>query len=370
MILKNKKKIRVIIGSLNVGGTEKQLLEIINHLVEKKWEIELITLKEKGNLAEDLNPKIKVNNLNIKSSFKVIRLCLIVLKLFKIFKKDPNTLTHFFLPQAYIVGMIAAMTARSKCKLIMSRRSLNLYQKNFPLSKTIEKFLHKKVDKILVNSKAVKNQLINKENVSKNKIKIIYNGVDARYRKRDDRKYGKSSIIMIANLIPYKNHRMVLYALNIIKEKLPKDWFIYFIGRDDGIRKDLVSLAEKLEIRKNTLFIHTEDIHSILPDMSMGILCSEEESFPNAILEYFSHKVPVISSDVGGCKEIVKNKKNGILLKENSDLELSKAILYLYKNKKIAKKFGTEGFKIIKKKFTLNKMINEHEREYLEHVNP
>ena len=57
-------------------------------------------------------------------------------------------------------------------------------------------------------------------------------------------------------------------------------------------------------------------------------------------------------------------------LKENSDLELSKAILYLYKNKKIGKKFGTEGFKIIKKKFTLNKMINEHEREYLEQVNP
>ena len=55
---------------------------------------------------------------------------------------------------------------------------------------------------------------------------------------------------------------------------------------------------------------------------------------------------------------------------KNNALELSKAILYLYKNKKTAKKFGTEGFKIIKKKFTLNKMINEHEREYLEHVNP
>ena len=105
MILKSKKKIRIIIGSLNIGGTEKQLLEIINRLAGKKWEIELITLKEKGNLAENLNPKIKVNNLNIKSSFKVIRLCLIILKLFKIFKKDPNTLTHFFLPQAYIVGM-------------------------------------------------------------------------------------------------------------------------------------------------------------------------------------------------------------------------------------------------------------------------
>ena len=36
MILKNKKKIRIIIGSLKVGGTEKQLLKIINNLVKKK----------------------------------------------------------------------------------------------------------------------------------------------------------------------------------------------------------------------------------------------------------------------------------------------------------------------------------------------
>ena len=88
MILKNKKKIRIIIGSLNVGGTEKQLLKIINYLAKKNWEIELITLKEKGILAKYLNKNIKVNNLNIKSSFKVIRLYLIVLKLFKIFYSD------------------------------------------------------------------------------------------------------------------------------------------------------------------------------------------------------------------------------------------------------------------------------------------
>ena len=45
MILRNKKKIRIIIGSLNVGGTEKQLIKIINSLSEKNWEIELITLE-------------------------------------------------------------------------------------------------------------------------------------------------------------------------------------------------------------------------------------------------------------------------------------------------------------------------------------
>ena len=368
MILNNKKKLRIIIGSLNVGGTEKQLLEIINHLAKKRWKIELITLKEKGVLAKNLNRKIKVNNLNIKTSFKIIRFFLIIFKLFKIFKYDPHTLTHFFLPQAYIIGMISSIAAKSKCKLLMSRRSLNIYQKKFPLSRAIEKILHKRIDKILVNSKAVKNQLINQENVNKNKIKIIYNGV--RTKKKVTINSVNFNLIMIANLIPYKNHSMALNALSIIKEKLPKNWKIFCIGRDDGIKKDLIKLSKKLKIYNHIFWLETNNIHRILSSGNLGILCSKEESFPNAILEYFSYKLPVIVNDVGGCKEIVKNKRNGILLKKNNALELSKSILYLYKNKIIAKKFGFEGFKTVKKKFTINKLINEHEKEYLKHVNP
>ena len=97
----------------------------------------------------------------------------------------------------------------------------------------------------------------------------------------------------------------------------------------------------------------------------MGILCSKEEGFPNAILEYFAYKMPVITTDVGGSKEIIKNKKNGLLVSKCSASELSKSILYIYKNKNIAKKFADEGFKTIKSKFRLEKTINEHENEYL-----
>jgi len=63
--------------------------------------------------------------------------------------------------------------------------------------------------------------------------------------------------------------------------------------------------------------------------------------------------------------QIVKNKKNGLLVSQNDSLELSKAILYLYKNKNKAKKFANEGFRTVKNKFSLKKTINEHEKEYL-----
>ena len=61
---------------------------------------------------------------------------------------------------------------------------------------------------------------------------------------------------------------------------------------------------------------------SFLKDSNLGILCSKEESLPNSILEYLSYKIPVISSNVGGCREIIKNKRNGLLLKKNNSLEL------------------------------------------------
>ena len=40
-----KKKLRLIIGSLNVGGTEKQVVKLVNSLTKKGWEIELFTIK-------------------------------------------------------------------------------------------------------------------------------------------------------------------------------------------------------------------------------------------------------------------------------------------------------------------------------------
>ena len=364
MILKNKKKIRIIIGSLNVGGTEKQLLKIINNLAKRSWEIELITLKELGVLGKHLNKKIKINNLNVKFSFKLTKFFIIIFKLIKIFKKNPHTLTHFFLPQAYIVGMISSIIAKAKCKLVMSRRSLNYYQKKIIFSRTIEKFLHKKVDKILVNSEAIKKQLVNQENVSEKKIKTIYNGIQLKNNKKI-KKNNYFKIVITANLIPYKNHQILFNSLNLIKNQLPKNWKLYCIGRDDGIKKNLIKLSKKLEVSNNIIWIQTLNPEKILSNCNLGILCSKEEGFPNAILEYFSYKMPVITTDVGGCKEIIKNKKNGILIPKCNVSELSKAILYIYKNKNIAKKFGDEGFKTIKTKFSLKKTINEHENEYL-----
>ena len=64
-------------------------------------------------------------------------------------------------------------------------------------------------------------------------------------------------------------------------------------------------------------------------------------------------------------KEIVKNKKNGILIPKNDEVKLSKAILFLFNNKNIAKKYGLSGFKTIKENFFIKKKVLEYEKIYM-----
>ena len=67
----------------------------------------------------------------------------------------------------------------------------------------------------MVNSIAIKKQLINQERVSKKKIKIIYNGIEVKNNKKF-KKNNNFNIVIIANLIPYKNHHILFNSLSLI----------------------------------------------------------------------------------------------------------------------------------------------------------
>ena len=74
-----------------------------------------------------------------------------------ILKSKPDAI-HFLLPQAYILGGLTSLLF-PKIKKIMSRRSMNYYQKKNFFYKYIEIFLHKKMDQIIVNSKKNKESI-------------------------------------------------------------------------------------------------------------------------------------------------------------------------------------------------------------------
>ena len=172
-----KKKIYVLIGSLGLGGTEKQLLLKIKKL-KKKFDFTVIIFHKRDQLYE----KFKKENINLidlthEQKKFLLKYIIVFFKILNLLKKDPPIIFHFYLPHSYLLGGLLAYFFKN-ITFLMSRRSLNFYQRKIPFVKLIEtKILHRKMKYILVNSKAIMEQLIKEENVEKSKIKVIYNSL-------------------------------------------------------------------------------------------------------------------------------------------------------------------------------------------------
>lgn len=357
-------KILIFIGSLNIGGTEKQLVKILKYL-NKFFTIQVFTIQEKGSLCKELESiGIKViepkyyflNNKFFFYFFLIVQIFLLVVKL------KPKII-HYYLPHSYLIAGIP-LSVFFRIKKIMSRRSLNNYQKKYPFVKYIEILLHKQMNIITSNSNAISRQLIEQEYVKKEKILLIRNGVDIPNLKKKLISRKIINILCVANFIPYKNHRFLIESLSMISNKL--DWELYLIGKDNfNYTEKYKNLAKKLGIDRKIKFHGPQNnIKKFLKKADIGILTSDEEGCSNSILEYMSFSLPVIATRVGGNKDLVKHKHSGFLVETGNKKSLVDYLSRLIKNKNLRIKFGLEGLKIVKEKFTVKELHNQNLKLY------
>ena len=110
-----------------------------------------------------------------------------------------------------------------------------------------------------------------------------------------------------------------------------------------------------------------KDVTVPLSASDLGIMCSHQEGFSNAKLEYMATSLPVVATKVGGNTEAVVDGLNGYIVPPRSPRKLADAILKVYR-KKDKEKLGELGRKKIEKIFNLDSCVKEYENIYLENV--
>ncbi|MBL4890788.1 MAG: glycosyltransferase [Rhizobiaceae bacterium] len=284
------------------------------------------------------------------------------------------TIVHFFLPESYLVGAMMARAA-GLSRLLMSRRSLNNYQLKRPKVAALERKLHGLMTAILGNSWRVVEQLEG-EGIKRGRLGLIYNGIDIKkfdqqsdqYRDiRSSFELDENSVVItiIANLIPYKGHSDLIEALASISNKMPANWALLVVGRDDGIGKDLAEQTKASGIADNVHFLGLrEDVASILRASNIGVLCSHEEGFSNAILEGMAATLPMVVTEAGGNSEAVIDGVTGNVVPISDTEALGSAILKLASDPHLAKEMGVAGRQRVEQQFSLSSCVDRYEELY------
>lgn len=372
IFMTSQKCLRIIIPYLKMGGTERHLSQLLPALAQKGWKIKLFVLSEDLPLQGHFNhSRITLKGLSPLTAYSFLKPFHHFFEIIKLltaeFKTDKKTLTHFFLPKAYILGLLLGKFWRVKSVFVMSRRSLNTYQKRHKILR-LEPLLHPFCKAILVNSKAIQEELIQKENVPKERIHLIYNGLNLKNltpTRSSKASHNSFNMIIVANLIFYKGHQDLFKALNLIKKELGDNWILTLVGQDRGQLTFLQKQAQDLGISSHLRWIlNSDNPEPYLLKADLGLLPSHEEGFSNALLEMMAFGLPVIATNVGGNSEAILPEKTGLLVPPKNPQALAEAILRLFQNPRQRHSMGKEGFERFQALFTLPECVQHYEKVY------
>ena len=184
---------------------------------------------------------------------------------------------------------------------------------------------------------------------------------DKNFLKRSLKIDHKSKIIgMIANLLPVKNHSLLLYAIPKVIKRFPDTYFI-LVG-EGPLKNNLVELSKKLGILGKVIFLgYQKNMLKLIPAFDIGILTSKIETFGIALVEIMAFGKPVIAPNVGGIPEIVNHGVNGLLFKDESPTEIANKIINLLNNPDLTIKYGNNARTTVEERFSVGVMTDRTE---------
>jgi len=362
------KKIRIlyVIGQLAVGGSERQLVHLINHIDSERYEPMVCSFSADAALAGELNAQgVKVIILPKKMNPDLTR----PFTLYKIVKDFDPDLIHSYLFVANTWSRIIGLILHKP--VIVSERNSEPYKPFWMLF--IDRLLCPLGTLMIANSESGAERAKKRKEFPPQKIKVIYNGIPIEQYAEEPKHLqfaqefgihaGEKAIAVVARLCEAKNHEMLFYVMQKVLRAYPN---VRLLCVGIGPRlQELKRLARRLDIEDNIIFTGLRsDIPFILSKVSLLVLPSKWEGTPNVILEALVCGCPVVATRVGGIPEIIRDGETGLLVPSLNVEAMVDAILHLLADENLAREMGRRGQELVKNKYSVNRMVLDTEKVY------
>lgn len=376
-----KPRILFVALCLDYGGAERHLSMVLPALAQRGWPVTIYCTNRLGAFAEDvrrggvevIGPPISADAAKTGRLTRMLYAVIAGGRLHNVMRKLKPKIVHFFLPEPYMIGAPISLLQRIPVR-VMSRRSLNLYQRQWPGVRRIEGRLHPHMTAVIGNSRPVVEDLIG-ERIAPERVGLIYNGVALgsfdtlldRHAFRRSLGFSDQDLVMtvVANLSPRKAHADVVEALALASSRIQRPWTLLCAGRDDGCLESLHAQIQRKGLQNRIRFLgERADVPDLLRSSDMAILASLEEGFSNAILESMAAGLPIVVTGVGGNTEAISDGRSGLVVPPANPPALADAIVRLANDADLATVLGRTARQYVHEHFSNRACVDRYEALY------
>jgi glycosyltransferase involved in cell wall biosynthesis len=245
-----------------------------------------------------------------------------------------------------------------------------------------ERALWSASDRIAAVSSSVRADLVSRYGIAESKIDLVYNGVDTNLFRSipgsrlagDKGLEGKKIVLYVGHFGLRKGIHFLIRAMKSVTREVPDSVLVCVGGVPAWLPKEdyWTSLHEQIQRNdlKGKVLLFDRVPNQELPEYysmsSVLVLPSYYEAFPKVLIEAMACERPVITSLLGGTGDSVVDGVNGYLVPYANPDALSKAIVTILQDEKLAKGMGELGRERVIRDFTWRAVAERVDRAYEE----
>jgi glycosyltransferase involved in cell wall biosynthesis len=363
-----KIKIFLIIKSLGRGGAEHLLVETLRLINREKFEFEVAYfLPNKNQMVRQINNlDVPVHCFNIASNLEIL---LNRNYLISYITRKKFDIIHAHLPWAGIAARM--VTSRIDSPVIYTEH--NIQERYHPVTRLINKLTFNHQKEVF----AVSNEVLS--SVQKNikpsvPVSLLLNGVDTEKYKPTN-----SPTLDLRAKLRIKNGDLIIGTVAVFRKQKRLDIWLklalrihnefpntFFLILGDGPEEAKIRrIIKKSNLRSIFLPGRLSEVAEWVSLMDIFMITSKHEGLPIALLEAMSMKTPIVTTDAGGIKEIVRNGIEGFIYPVDQWSDMINGLRELIVDGELRIRIGDSARKRICENFSLANMVSQLETHYL-----
>jgi len=387
-------KVLRIINRFNLGGPTYNVSYLTKYMAPDYETLLVGGMNDKSEACSDyIVQKLGIHAIKISEMMRSINGYNDVVayeKIKSIIKRYKPDIVHTHASKAGVLGRQAAISCGVPVIVhTFHGHIFNSYFNKYVTAtfKRIEQYYAKRTSAIVAISDIQKHELSEIYNIAPaEKFRVIPLGFDLNrfqenkamkrdaFRKQYDIADDEIAVSIVGRLVPVKNHRMFIDSIKNVKSKTNRKVRGVIVG-DGDLRDGLIEYAnshgltcstpEKQEHGSDLIFTSwIKDADYVFAGSEISALTSLNEGTPVSIIESQAANVPVVSTIVGGIKDVVVEGKTALLSPTQDVDAFSDNLLALVENDERRKQMSEDGWIFVRDKFHYTRLVNDMKKLY------